>query len=63
MADKNFDKERMTDEELDKVLGGFALPIIPDEFKDYFSRSQTDNVSSRSTGQQNFSADKFARKN
>ena len=63
MADKNFDKERLTDAELDKVLGGFRVPIIPDELKNYFSRSQTDNVGFRSIDQQNFSTDKFARKN
>lgn len=63
MADKNFDKERLTDAELDKVLGGFRVPIIPAELKNYFSRSQTDNVGFRSIDQQNFSADKFARKN
>lgn len=63
MADKNFDKERLTDAELDKVLGGFRVPIIPAELKNYFSRSQTDNVGFRSIDQQNFSTDKFARKN
>jgi len=64
MADKNFDKrELMTDDELDKVLGGFAVPIIPDEIRNYFSRPQNDNCRFRSIEQANSLAERFRQKN